>query len=139
MMDLSNWYVLIVEDEVDAQDVLIPLLQQHDILVSTAFTAEDALETLYTTKRLPNVVIVDLALPKMDGWKFLQNMRADPQLSKVPAVAMTAFHSVHVAQDAQLPTNETQRDRRTPPGQPADHITVGEQTQRSRLGDAAAR
>ncbi len=98
MSDLSNWKVLLVEDEVDAQDVVIPLLEQHRMGVATAFTAEEALQILKTMH--PTVAIIDLALPAMDGWELLATMQADPILASVPAVAITAYHSTNVAQEA---------------------------------------
>ncbi len=98
MADLSDWSVLIVEDEVDAQNILIPLLHQHNINTSTALTGEEALEKL--RQELPTLAIVDLALPGMDGWQLLQAMRSDSLLVNVPAVAITAYYSTNVAQEA---------------------------------------
>lgn|SRR5574341_385860 len=98
MSDLSTWQVLLVEDEPDAQDVVITLLKQHAMSVATAYTAEEALQLLRNMQ--PTVAIIDLALPAMDGWGLLQAMRSDPALARVPAVAMTAYHSTNVAQEA---------------------------------------
>lgn len=98
MADLSDWHVLLVEDEIDAQDVVTTLLKQHHMAVATADTAEEALEILHNMH--PTVAIIDLALPQMDGWGLLQAMQADPALAGVPAVAMTAYHSTNVAQEA---------------------------------------
>jgi CheY-like chemotaxis protein len=66
--------------------------------VAAAYTAEEALQILRNMQ--PTVAIIDLALPAMDGWGLLQAMRSDPALSDVPAVAMTAYHSTNVAQEA---------------------------------------
>jgi CheY-like chemotaxis protein len=97
-IDLSQWQVMLVEDEVDAQDVVIPILEHYGASVSAAFTAEEAL-TIMRTKH-PTIAIIDLALPKMNGWELLQAIRADPALANIPAVAITAYHSTNVAQEA---------------------------------------
>lgn len=96
--DLSQWQVMLVEDEVDAQDVVIPILEHYGACVSTAFTAEEAL-TLMRAKH-PTIAIIDLALPQMNGWELLEALRADPALADIPAVAITAYHSTNVAQEA---------------------------------------
>jgi CheY-like chemotaxis protein len=43
---------------------------------------------------------MDLALPELDGWATLQQMRADPRTRDLPVVAITAYHSGKVANDA---------------------------------------
>ncbi|HLV44186.1 MAG TPA: response regulator [Aggregatilineales bacterium] len=96
--DLANWTVLLVEDEVDAQDVVTSLLHQYDISVAHAYSGEDALMLLESTH--PTVAIIDLALPAMDGWQVLAAMQSDPEWASIPAIAMTAYHSTHVAQEA---------------------------------------
>lgn len=98
MKNLSNWRVLIVEDEIDGHGVLTPILEHHNIAIESVFSAEDALDILQ--KIIPTVVIVDLALPGMNGWELLEEMQADPEWQNIPAVAMTAYHSTGVAQDA---------------------------------------
>lgn len=98
MPDLSNWNVLIVEDEKDAQDLLIVLLRQHKMSISTAFTGEEALEKLKSLR--PNLALIDLALPGIDGWAVLEAIRADPGLKDITTCAMTAYHSTVVAKEA---------------------------------------
>lgn len=98
MENLTNWHVLVVEDEHDAQNVLSALLQTKGIRVSVVPTAEQALEHLNAD--LPNAVIVDLSLPQMNGWELLRTMREHPGAAAIPAVAITAYHSANVAEDA---------------------------------------
>ncbi len=97
-MDLSQWQVVLVEDEVDAQDVVIPLLTQHGASVSAVATGEEALELI--REKPPTVVLADLALPRMNGWELLQELRSDPRLADIPAVAITAYYSTTVAREA---------------------------------------
>jgi CheY-like chemotaxis protein len=98
MPDLSDWQVLLVDDEADAQAVVIPLLAHHGMAIRTAFTAEEALDILQSVH--PTVAIIDLALPAMNGWELLESIRNNPALSDIPAVAVTAYYSTKVAQEA---------------------------------------
>jgi CheY-like chemotaxis protein len=98
MRDLSDWYVLLVDDEEDAQAVLVPILEHNRISVDTAFTAEEALDKL--KDHSPTLAVVDLGLPGMNGWDMLATMQGDPYLSRIPVVAITAFHSITVAEEA---------------------------------------
>ena len=46
------------------------------------------------------MIIMDLAMPEMDGWETLMEIRANPATAHIPVVAITAYHSANVAQDA---------------------------------------
>jgi CheY-like chemotaxis protein len=98
MTDISTWKVLVVEDEQDSMDVVKDILNHHNIENIGAYNAEDALVMLDEMK--PTLAIVDLALPEMDGWGFLSAIRNNPATAHMPAVAITAYHSVNVAQEA---------------------------------------
>lgn len=95
---MDNWHALVIEDEADSAEVVERILKFHRINYSISHSAEDALEAMKQV--LPTVLIVDLALPGMDGWGFLDAVRRDPETAHIPAVAVTAFHSTNVAQQA---------------------------------------
>ena len=46
------------------------------------------------------IYTADLALPNMDGWQTLASIRSNPTLAEIPVVAITAYHSFNVAEDA---------------------------------------
>src|SRR5574341_6716 len=95
---MPNWHALIIEDEADSAEVVERILKFHRISYAVAQNAEEAL--LRLKEEAPTILIVDLALPGMDGWGFLQAVRSDPATAHIPAVAVTAFHSTSVAQEA---------------------------------------
>jgi CheY-like chemotaxis protein len=97
-MKQSEWRVLIIEDEQDSSEVVQEMFQYNGIQSWSAGTAEDALKMIPTVK--PNVFVIDLALPGMDGWEFLKAIRENAATANTPAVAITAFHSINVARQA---------------------------------------
>ena len=99
MISLVDWNVLVVEDEEDAQEVVRMILQGCGAQVAVASSAEEALKLL-SEPPTPTVAVIDLALPSMNGWELLSTIRASPELSGIPAVAVTAYHSILVAQEA---------------------------------------
>lgn len=97
-MEASNWQVMVVEDEFDSVQVVSRVLQHHGAQVHVARNGHEALQML--TEVVPTLIIMDLAMPEMDGWETLTKIRANPHTAHIPVVAMTAYHSVNVAEDA---------------------------------------
>jgi len=92
------WQVLVVEDDLNGQDVARSILEHYEIVVDVADDAMQALELLRDNHY--TVALIDLSLPGMSGWELLQAMRQNDATADLPCVAMTAYHSPRVAQDA---------------------------------------
>ena len=97
-MSLRDWYVLIVEDEPDGQDVVAQILDIYNIATDIAGTAEEALDHLEHAEY--TAVIIDLNLPGMDGIELIREIRAHSELSDLPCIAITAYHTSAVKQQA---------------------------------------
>ncbi|NDJ35004.1 MAG: response regulator [Chloroflexi bacterium] len=97
-MEYSNWQVLVVEDERDSIRMVSDMLTHFGIQVSVANNGEECLASLHQSA--PTLVVMDLSMPVMDGWETLAEMRADMRTAHIPVVAITAYHSASVAQDA---------------------------------------
>ena len=79
MGDAPNPLVLVVEDYQDAREMYAAYLQFSGFRVAEAANGLEALEK--TRELLPDIILMDLALPKMDGWEAtrrLEGRRADP-------------------------------------------------------------
>jgi len=98
MVDIAQWSILVVEDEVDGQEVVASLLSHFNITTDTAFTAEEALKLL--NQKNYTGIVIDLALPGMDGLSFVKRIRDNPATAHMPCVAITAFHSSQGRQQA---------------------------------------
>ncbi len=94
----NTWCVLVVEDEYDSIQMVSKILRHHGAEVHIAHNGVECLDMLKSLT--PDIVIMDLALPEMDGWETLAKIRDNPQTHKLPVVAITAYHSVSVAEDA---------------------------------------
>lgn len=94
---LKNLWILIVDDEADARDMVSFMLQINGAQVTTARSAVEALEVLQGIgdfQITPDVIISDIGMPNEDGYALIQKIRALPvaQGSKIPAIALTAFN-----------------------------------------------
>ena len=98
MADVTEWRILVVEDEPDGQEVVSNLLGNFNISTETAFTAEEALKLL--AQKTYTGIVIDLNLPGMDGVTLVKRIRENPATAKVPCMAMTAFHNSQVRQQA---------------------------------------
>jgi CheY-like chemotaxis protein len=95
---MRNWHVLVVEDDRYIWEIISRLLEYHGIQVDVAKDAEDALALLAEYQY--TLAVIDLALPGMDGWQLLREIKATPEIADMPCVAVTAYHDAKVAHEA---------------------------------------
>src|SRR6266851_2404435 len=81
--------VLIVEDDPDALEALGDLLDSHGYAVSSARNGAEALELLGRSA-LPNLIVLDLLMPTMDGWEFRRRQKSDSRIAHIPVVVVSA-------------------------------------------------
>jgi CheY-like chemotaxis protein len=98
MANTNQWHVLVVEDEPDGQEVVQNLLDHFNIAADAVGTAEEAIEYLHD--RRYHAVVIDLALPNMDGIELVSAIRKNAQTTQLPCLAVTAFHTSAVKQQA---------------------------------------
>jgi CheY-like chemotaxis protein len=80
--EISNWVVLIVDDELDNLDIPKQLFEHYRAEVHTALDGNEGLAIL--EKVTPTFILLDLSMPGMDGWTMLKRIRSDP-LMRWPA------------------------------------------------------
>ncbi len=83
-------HVLVVDDDDDIRTELASLLDEAGYRVTTAINGEDALRHMRGAKA-PQVVLLDLAMPIMDGWAFRAQQLEDPKLANVPVVVLSGL------------------------------------------------
>jgi CheY-like chemotaxis protein len=84
--------VLLAEDDVEIRDILQDLLEAEGYDVVPAGHGRQALEFLEGVRggRLPDLVVLDLMMPLVDGVQVLKAMKDDPVLSTIPVVVLSA-------------------------------------------------
>ena len=85
---LAGTSLLMVDDDPDGLALLEFVVELAGATVRSATNARDALETLTSFK--PDVMLLDISLPEMDGYDLLKAIRRDPAMRNVPALAVTA-------------------------------------------------
>jgi signal transduction histidine kinase len=88
--------ILLVEDDHAIRDVMLSLLEDEGYLVLTAQNGQEALDALRTAAA-PDLIILDLRMPVMDGWQFRAVQKGDPALAGIPVVAVSADGSPQAA------------------------------------------
>lgn len=84
--DLKN--VLCIEDELEMIELVKLILGNHDYEVIGAVGGQAGLDKMKTLK--PDLVLLDLMMPEMDGWEVYQKMKASEDLRHIPVIVVTA-------------------------------------------------
>jgi CheY-like chemotaxis protein len=80
--------VLVVDDSPDARAMYGEYLRFCGFQVVTAKNGIEALEAAHA--EWPAIIVMDLAMPQMDGWEAIRQLRADPLTAEIPIVALSA-------------------------------------------------
>ncbi|HVZ32223.1 MAG TPA: response regulator [Polyangiaceae bacterium] len=94
MNDNSGQDILVVEDDLDLREALAELLEGRGFRVNTATNGADALQRLQSMDAPPDVILLDLMMPVMDGYGFLDARRLEPMLASIPVIVVTAAHAL---------------------------------------------
>jgi len=81
--------ILVAEDDMDLRQII------HDLLTANGFEillAADGREALLLVKQnKPDLLVLDLAMPEVDGWHVAEALRESPSTRKLPILALTAY------------------------------------------------
>ena len=78
---------LVIEDEPSSYELLRRMLERNGYDVDYACDGQAGIEAAQA--RLPNVILLDITLPRLDGWGVLEHLKADPVLARIPAVVIS--------------------------------------------------
>ncbi len=85
-MDVGT--ILIVEDNEMNRDMISRRLTKHGFQVSTAVDGEEGIRK--ARSELPQLILMDLGIPVIDGWEAMKRLRADPATSRIPIIVVSA-------------------------------------------------
>src|SRR5689334_2806860 len=98
-MTSTQLQILVVDDDFDSLQVTMQAVQMGNGPIDV-IGVHDGLECMDQLRSIrPHLIVMDLALPNMDGWETLASIRSNPTLAEIPVVAITAYHSFNVAED----------------------------------------
>jgi CheY-like chemotaxis protein len=89
-LDLTGVTVLVVEDHEDSRDLLRQIVASTGATVLAAANGEEAI-ALLTTRPPPDLVFCDLVMPRMNGFQFVDWLRRQPHLARIPVIAVSAL------------------------------------------------
>jgi CheY-like chemotaxis protein len=85
-------HLLIIEDDEAVVQSLRDVLEHHGYVVHTALDGKEGLEQLASSPESPCVIILDMMMPRMNGWQFLDVQRGNPETASIPVIVCSAFH-----------------------------------------------
>ena len=85
---MNRYRILVADDEESIVDLVRQLLLRRGYEVFTAGDGDTALQMIYDLK--PDLVVLDLMLPRMDGWEVCRRVREDPEIGGTPVLMLTA-------------------------------------------------
>jgi two-component system cell cycle response regulator DivK len=80
--------VLVVDDSADARALYGEYLEYCGFRVATASDGQEGIDAAHAQE--PDVILMDLAMPRMNGWEAIRRLRADPLTAATPIVAISA-------------------------------------------------
>jgi two-component system response regulator VicR len=80
--------IIIVEDEMDIAELVKLVLETEDFEVKTVLDPLAAYETVKKYK--PDAVLLDLTMPKLNGWEVFKQIKSDPEFARMPIAILTA-------------------------------------------------
>jgi CheY-like chemotaxis protein len=90
--------VLLVDDYPDAREMYSEYLQYSGFDVVEAGNGMEALQRALETA--PDIILMDLSLPVMDGWEATRRLKADPRTAQIPVVALTGHALAGISEGA---------------------------------------
>jgi len=81
--------ILVVDDDVNIRAILRYRFEKEDFAVQLAANGIDALKEVGVQR--PDLIVLDLMMPEMDGIQFLTELRGNPQTKRIPVIILTAL------------------------------------------------
>ena len=80
-------YILIVDDDPDILEGITTILETQPYRLATARDGKQCMELV--AEEIPDLLILDLLMPRMDGWGVIREMRSEPHFANVPIMILT--------------------------------------------------
>ena len=94
---VTHYPVLIVEDDDDLREMMAQLLSLEGFQTAAVANGQEALEYLQLGVA-PDLILLDMMMPVMDGWEFRRLQKADPAMARVPVIVLSALDQARIAE-----------------------------------------
>ena len=124
-------YILIVDDDPDILEGILTILESQPYRLATARDGKKCIEMI--EEDIPDLLILDLLMPRMDGWGVIREMRSEPRFASVPIMVLTTVIEDASRRRYELETGMAMdvQDYVQKPARPADLIkSIERQLQR---------
>jgi CheY-like chemotaxis protein len=113
-------YILVVDDDPDILEGILTILETQPYRLGSAHDGKQCMESV--AKEVPDLLILDLLMPRMDGWGVIREMRSEPRFSQVPIMVLTTVIEDASRRRYELETGMTMdvQDYVQKPTKPAD-------------------
>jgi len=91
--------ILIIDDDADILDITRAFLEAKGYAVAQARTGKEALKKVKVSK--PNLILLDVMMPKMDGFWLCRVLKSDPKLKSIPVIFLTAVDDAQSRMEGQ--------------------------------------
>jgi two-component system cell cycle response regulator DivK len=85
----TSKHILVVEDQEDNRQILHDLLGHAGYRLTEVGSGQDALAAV--ARQRPDLILMDLRLPVLDGYQVMRRIKSDPALRSIPIIAVTAY------------------------------------------------
>jgi len=92
--------IFVIDDDSSVRSLVVAMLKQHGFQTMTAVNADSAMAILQSAQR-PDMILVDLIMPRIDGVQFIQWLRSQELFKDLPVILMTANHHPDFLQDVE--------------------------------------
>lgn len=126
-------YILIVDDDPDILEGILTILETQPYRLATARDGKKCMEMI--SQEIPDLLILDLLMPRMDGWGVIREMRSEPRYTEIPIMVLTTVIEDASRRRYELETGMAMdvQDYIQKPTKPADLIQRVEKMLRSQV------
>ena len=82
--------VVLIEDDKDLSEMFVEALKKEDLEIKVAFDGEEGLELIKS--ETPDIVLLDVVMPKKSGFEVLEEMKKTPGLENMPVIILTVLN-----------------------------------------------
>jgi CheY-like chemotaxis protein len=83
--------ILLVEDDVDVRSSVAGALEDEGHRVLVAENGREGLRLIREERHRPDLILLDMMMPEMNGWEFREEQVKDPELAAIPVIVFTAY------------------------------------------------